>query len=65
MPDALIYQGIKMLPEWMVAVSERFDNRVNGVVPSLGRRTLCPAKKACDNIFFDNSFDSQLLFVSL
>jgi hypothetical protein len=59
MPDALIYQGIKMLPEWMVAVSERFDNRVNGVVPSLGRRTLCPAKKACEYIFLDKFFVSH------
>ena len=31
MPDALIFQAMKMLPEWMVDVSERFDNRVNGV----------------------------------
>ena len=31
MPDALIFQAMKMLPDWMVDVSERFDNRVNGV----------------------------------
>ena len=25
MPDALVYQALKKLPEWMVDVSERFD----------------------------------------
>lgn len=30
MPDALIFQAMKILPDWMVDVSERFDNRVNG-----------------------------------
>lgn len=29
MPDALIYQAMKMLPDWMIDVSERFDNCVN------------------------------------
>jgi hypothetical protein len=29
MPDALIYQVMKKLPDWMVDVSERFDNKVN------------------------------------
>ena len=31
MPDALVYQAMKKLPDWMVDVSERFDKRVNGV----------------------------------
>ena len=30
MPDALVYQAMKMLPDWMVDVSERFDKIVNG-----------------------------------
>ena len=30
MPDALVYQAMKKLPDWMVDVSERFDMRVNG-----------------------------------
>jgi hypothetical protein len=30
MPDALVYQAIKKLPAWMVDVSERFDERING-----------------------------------
>ncbi len=30
MPDALVYQALKKLPNWMVDVSERFDERVNG-----------------------------------
>ena len=30
MPDALVYQAMKMLPDWMVDVSERFDKCVNG-----------------------------------
>ena len=29
MPDALVYQAMKMLPDWMVSVSERFDEVVN------------------------------------
>ena len=29
MPDALVYQAMKKLPEWMVEVSERFDEVVN------------------------------------
>ena len=29
MPDSLIYQAMKMLPDWMVDVSERFDDIVN------------------------------------
>ena len=29
MPDALVYQALKKLPEWMVEVSERFDEIVN------------------------------------
>ena len=31
MPDALVYQALKKLPDWMVDVSERFDSLVNGV----------------------------------
>ena len=30
MPDALVYQAMKKLPDWMVDVSERFDDVVNG-----------------------------------
>lgn len=29
MPDALVYQAMKKLPEWMADVSERFDEVVN------------------------------------
>ena len=29
MPDALVYQALKKLPDWMVEVSERFDAVVN------------------------------------
>ena len=29
MPDALVYQAMKMLPDWMIDVSERFDECVN------------------------------------
>ena len=29
MSDALVYQAMKKLPEWMVEVSERFDEVVN------------------------------------
>ena len=29
MPDALVYQALKMLPDWMVDVSERFDKIVD------------------------------------
>lgn len=29
MPDALVYQVMKMLPDWMVKVSDRFDEIVN------------------------------------
>ena len=29
MPDALVYQALKKLPDWMVDVSERFDKIVN------------------------------------
>ena len=29
MPDALVCQAMKMLPDWMVDVSERFDEIVN------------------------------------
>ncbi len=29
MPEALDYQVMKKLPEWMVEVSERFDEVVN------------------------------------
>ena len=32
MPDTLVYQALKKLPEWMVDVSERFDEVVNGGV---------------------------------
>ena len=28
-PDALVYQALKKLPDWMVEVSERFDEVVN------------------------------------
>ena len=31
MPDALVYQALKKLPDWMVDVSERFDDIVNKV----------------------------------
>jgi len=31
MPDALVYQAMKKLPDWMIDVSERFDKYVNGV----------------------------------
>lgn len=31
MPDALVCQAMKMLPDWMVEVSDRFDKRVNAV----------------------------------
>lgn len=29
MPDTLVYQALKILPNWMVEVSERFDEVVN------------------------------------
>ena len=29
MPDALVYQAMKKLPDWMVDVNERFDKVVN------------------------------------
>ena len=29
MSDSLLYQAMKMLPDWMVDVSERFDEMVN------------------------------------
>jgi len=29
MPDALVYQALKKLPDWMLEVSERFDDVVN------------------------------------
>ena len=29
MPDALVYQAMKKLPDWMVEVSERFDDIIN------------------------------------
>lgn len=29
MPDALVFQALKKLPDWMVDVSERFDEMVN------------------------------------
>jgi hypothetical protein len=29
MPDAWVYQALKKLPDWMVEVSERFDDVVN------------------------------------
>ena len=32
MPDALVYQALKKLPDWMVDVSERFDAVVNNQV---------------------------------
>ena len=32
MPDALVYQALKKLPDWMVEVSERFDDVVNRLV---------------------------------
>ena len=32
MPDALVYQAMKKLPEWMVEVSERFDAAVNNQI---------------------------------
>ena len=28
MPDSLVYQAMKKLPEWMIDVSERFDGIV-------------------------------------
>jgi hypothetical protein len=31
MPDALVYQALKKLPDWMVDVSERFDEIVNSI----------------------------------
>lgn len=31
MPDSLVYAALKMLPDWMVDVNERFDKRINGV----------------------------------
>lgn len=31
MPDALVYQAMKKLPDWMVDVSERFDTVVNNL----------------------------------
>lgn len=31
MPDALVYQALKMLPDWMAEVSERFDDVVNKI----------------------------------
>ncbi len=31
MPDALVYQALKKLPDWMVDVNERFDNIINKV----------------------------------
>lgn len=34
MPDALVYQALKKLPDWMLDVSERFDNVVNSVKSS-------------------------------
>ena len=30
-PEALVYQAMKKLPEWMVDVSERFDNVVMSI----------------------------------
>jgi hypothetical protein len=30
MPDALVYQAMKKLPDWLVKVNERFDERMNG-----------------------------------
>lgn len=30
MPDSLVYAALKMLPEWMVRLNERFDERING-----------------------------------
>ena len=32
MPDALVYQALKKLPDWMVDVSERFDEVVNSKI---------------------------------
>lgn len=32
MPDALVYQAQKKLPEWMVDVSERFDELMNNCI---------------------------------
>lgn len=32
MPDALVYQALKNLPNWMVEVSERVDDVVNKVI---------------------------------
>ena len=29
MPDSLVYAALKKLPDWMVAVNEQFDNRIN------------------------------------
>ena len=29
MPDALVCQAMKMLPDWMVDVSEKFDEFIN------------------------------------
>ena len=31
MPDALVYQALKKLPEWMVDVSERFDFPIRSI----------------------------------
>lgn len=35
MPDALIYQAMKELPDWMVDVSERFDEVVKRQVTDM------------------------------
>ena len=35
MPDALIYQAMKKLPDWMVDVSERFDEVVKRQVTDM------------------------------
>lgn len=31
MPDSLVYKALKMLPDWMVGVNERFDKMCNNI----------------------------------
>ena len=31
MPDSLVYKALKMLPDWMVGVNERFDEKCNNI----------------------------------
>ena len=34
-PDALVYQAMKKLPDWMTDVSERFDKHVNAPIKGI------------------------------